>query len=308
MAEQIKLLSQETKDLRKQLKEAREQLSRKDLELGKGRLTTLDGDLKMNRELDKVATKLKASEAKNKALEKELESTAGLQERIKVLEDQLKAAGIGAPAPAPKPKPTPAPKPKPTPAPKPKPTPAPKPEPTPAPKPEPTPAPKPEPTPAPAPEPFFAAEKSPAPKKKAAAPKGSAAKAASPKAAKSPAPKAKKAKAKAKTAAPAPAPGGDDWPSLSKSTLSRKTVIELTEYLSAKVCTTAGRLSIHRFSSQTNTLSRGSRRMVKTENRSRKLCWSRLLRRCRLSNGELVLKIWNICYASCFVDRKKQSR
>jgi outer membrane biosynthesis protein TonB len=251
MAEQIKRLSQETKDLRKELQEARAKLNLKELLISKEKLKTADGDLSSKRELERVSGKLRESEAKNKALEKELAATADLHERIKVLEDKLKASGVTAPAPTPAPKPTPkpAPTPAPKPAPKPAPTPAPKPAPTPAPKPAPEPAPKPD----PAPEPFFAAEKqspTPAPKKESAGPKGSAAKAASPKAAKAPAPVAKKAKAKskakAKEASPAPAAStdGDGWSSLSDSTLSRKTVKELTEYLSDKVCTPAGSSSI----------------------------------------------------------------
>lgn len=216
MAEQIKLLSQETKDLRSQLKEAREKINQKELDISKEKFKTADGELKLKRELEKVSVQLRESEARNKVLQKELEANADVQARIKVLEDQLKASGITAPKPAPAPKPA-VEAPKPAPAPK-----------------AVVEAPK------PAPAPAVEEKKTPTPKK-GTGPKGSAAKAASPQASKSPAPKAKKAaKAKAKAKKAEPATSSDDWSSLSASALSRKTVKDLTDYLSEKGVETNG--------------------------------------------------------------------
>ena len=54
----------------------------------------------------------------------------------------------------------------------------------------------------------------------------------------------KKAPAKAKTKAKVATSSEGDWSKLSMSTLKRKTVMDLTTYLEAKVCSTPGHLDL----------------------------------------------------------------
>ncbi len=297
MAEQIKRLSDETKNLRSELKMAQDRLTLKELDISKEKLKSADVELQLKREIQKVTLKLQESESKNRALERQLTGTEDIRvtlamslEKIQALEDQLKmSTKENAPAPArapvgkdkvPSPEPVKAKAPAPA-TPKEKtPVPAPVPVEVETPVVEQVPAAKKAPVPEPVPakgkippaEPLTVDPPKPTPKavpakkassrKKSAGLKGSTAKAEAPKSQdelklsveapktkKAPtpvadAPKPKKAttavaknpKTKEKKTVPETTSDGDDWSILSESTLSRKTVKELMDYLSDKVC------------------------------------------------------------------------